>query len=130
MIKVLPRQQLLGQWRELKLITKQWIEDGKVNHILVNKVHNYSYNHLCLYAILIYNEMCRRNYQPNIEVLYYITSKMNNLYFDIDIKDIFKDWHNEEYLEICYFNLKEKYICGGISYIEWRKIANIYKELI
>ena len=38
LIPVLPRQQLIGQWRECCLIAKQISEKGTPNHILVNKI--------------------------------------------------------------------------------------------
>ena len=37
----LPKQQLVGQWRECILILKALADDKTPNHILVNKVLNY-----------------------------------------------------------------------------------------
>ena len=41
LISVLPKQQLLGQWRECCLIAKNIAEQGTPNHILVNRIFNY-----------------------------------------------------------------------------------------
>ena len=44
----------------------------------------------------------------------------------LPIKDLFPDWHNDRYLEQCYFNLEEKYDCGGVAQEWFKKIQNIY----
>ena len=38
--------------------------------------------------------------------------------------DIFYDWHNDRYYWQCYYNLEEKYDCGGISQDEWETICD------
>lgn len=40
LIKVLPKQQFLGQIRELTAICKDIQTKGKTNHILINKIMN------------------------------------------------------------------------------------------
>ena len=35
---------------------------------------------------------------------------------------------NKTYLKICYFNLKEKYLCDGIQKEDFFKITNKVKE--
>ena len=35
-----------------------------------------------------------------------------------------------EYLLICYYNLKEKYLRGGVKEEDWNKVENKVKELI
>lgn len=32
-------------------------------------------------------------------------------------------------LKQCYYNLQEKYDCGGITQVEWQKIENKFNEL-
>lgn len=44
------------------------------------------------------------------------------------MKDVFKDWHNDMYFSICYMNLYEKYLCGGISPEEWDPIFSLALE--
>ena len=41
LITVLPRQQLMAQWRECCCIIKNITEKGTPNHLLVNKIMNY-----------------------------------------------------------------------------------------
>ena len=41
LIDVLPRKQLLSQWRECCAIAKSIADKGTPNHILVNKITDY-----------------------------------------------------------------------------------------
>ena len=63
LIPVLPRQQLLGQWRECCLIAKELSENGTPNHILVNPVTKYPINEFLAYWITVENEMLTRGYK-------------------------------------------------------------------
>ena len=45
LIKVLPREQLVAQWRELSSIAGAIQKNGTPNHILVNFVLEYNYDH-------------------------------------------------------------------------------------
>ena len=123
LIEVLPRQQLLGQWRECCLIAKNISEKGTPNHILVNKILNYSEEHFLGYCILVYNEMLRRGYRADFNKLKkYVCSTTKPKYRAA----VFLDWHNKRYLLQCLYNLQEKYDCGGITEEEWRKILQLY----
>lgn len=44
------------------------------------------------------------------------------------MNDLFSDWHNEKYLEICLHNLEEKAMCGGVLKIEWMKIYEHFRD--
>lgn len=129
LIRYLPRQQLLSQWRELKCIAKSIKENNTPNHILVNKIMNYNLNHLCEYMILVYNEMIDRNYKVNQDVFDYIYNITDN-HFHISIDNIFNEWHNYRYLKQCLYNLQEKYDCGGITNEEWETIYKKFKKII
>lgn len=124
LIPYLPRQQLLGQWREYCLIAKNIAEKGTPNHILVNRIMDYPLNHFYNYGCLVYNETIKRRY---ITYFYkfgeYFTNFENSMDF-INYNNIFPNWHNNKYLIQCYYNLQEKYDCGGISEEEWNKIIN------
>ena len=39
------------------------------------------------------------------------------------------EWHNERYLDQCYYNLQEKFDCNGISEEEWNILNKKYFEL-
>lgn len=120
MIPVLPRQQLIAQWRELSAIVGNIQSKGSPNHILVNKIMDYPMEHLVNYAALVRSELLARNYKPTDKVWEKIQSvcpEWKTLY------SIFENWHNERYYTQCYYNLQEKYECGGISKEEWERIG-------
>lgn len=124
LIELLPRQQLLGQWRECCLIAKNIQEKGTPGHILVNKVMDYPIQHLITYTQYVVNEMEYRGYKVD-------TSRFKLYASGGDIKalvsrdKLFKDWHNDRYLLQCYHNLQEKFDCGGVTQEEWKRIDDL-----
>lgn len=117
LIPYLPKGQLVAQWRELNSIFKK--ED---KHILINYIYNYPKDYLLSYADKVINEMQKRGYK--------IRSFANfNKYFAmIDTDNVSLDWryeeHDLEYLIICYYNLKEKWMRGQKDFTDevWYKI--------
>lgn len=127
LIEVLPRQQLLGQWRELNSVYKK--ED---KHILINFIYEYPKKDLLLYSLKVILTMQRRGY--NINLKNFID------YFQIkDYKEMqkillsnaktFVKKMNKRYLLQYYYNLQEKYDCGGITEKEWNKINQRFYEI-
>ena len=127
LIQVLPRQQLLGQWRECCCIAKNIAVNCTPNHLLVNKVLEYPESQFNVYTLAVYKEMIKRGYKCDWNS--FVKWRINRNY-EWDIKDIFTDWHNDRYLRQCLYNLQEKYDCGGISEEEWKIIQNNSKEEI
>lgn len=128
LIHVLPKQQLVAQWRELSAIAGNIQTKGTPNHILVNKVMDYPMDHFISYAALVRGEMNGRGYKTMDSVWNKIRNLKPNwepIYFD----DLYSDWMDYKYLNICYWNLYEKYNCGGISQEEWNKIVNFFTNL-
>lgn len=121
LIPLLPKQQLLGQWRECCLIAKNIAENGTPNHILVNKVINYPITHLWKYGYNIMLEMIHRGYKCDFNRFDKWFNEIDDLIAPNNI-ELFKEWHNDRYYVQCYYNLEEKYDCGGISYEEWNNI--------
>lgn len=104
LLSFLPKSQLLAQWRELNSIFAK--ED---RHILINYIYDYPKDDLFAYTQLVLLEMRKRNI--NIRTV----DKMERYFDNASYKTIthpFKHHHNDEYLEICYFNLKEKFMRG------------------
>ena len=64
LIRVLPKQQLNAQWREIFTIKGSIVKKGFPNHRLVNKVINYPISHLKSYGKMIFAEMQRRGMKP------------------------------------------------------------------
>jgi len=124
LIKVLPRKQLLSQWRECCCIAKLISESGTPNHILVNKIMDYDISHFVNYTELVISEMNKRGWKINTEKFYKYFQGMDIREYNI----IFFNWHNFRYLTQCFYNLQEKYNCGGISDEEWDKIKQRYDK--
>ena len=119
LIPVLPRQQLLGQWREVCCIARNIEVKGSPNHILVNKIMDYPTSHFNTYALAVYREMIKRKYTCDWEKYEkWCTNKSI-----INLDDIFPNWHNDRYFWQCYYNLQEKHDCGGIKDSEWIAIV-------
>lgn len=143
LIKVLPRQQLIAQWRECCAIAKNMSKSGTPNHILVNRILDYPLEHFITYTELVINELLKRNYKvsnKSVSAFYDNIDKIYDNYFErtdknIKFEDIFSDhdgksWHNKKYLIQCLYNLQEKFDCGGIDINEWTKIANTYTLIV
>lgn len=126
LIPVLPRQQLLGQWRECCAIARNIVEKESPNHILVNKIMDYSLEHFHYYAGMIHDEMLNRGYKADYSKFdKWLHLEENHCTYD----KLFNGWHNRRYFMQCYYNLQEKYDCGGITYEEWlliKKKAELY----
>lgn len=133
LILVLPRQQLLSQWRECCCIARNIVVNGTPNHILVNKIMEYPKWHFSAYAIKVAKEMENRGYKVDRRKFF----KWFDLWDDSTIKthditpeELFDGWHNDRYLRQCCFNLQEKADCCGISVKEWMTIYNKYQKLL
>lgn len=120
LLEVLPRQQLLSQWRECCCIARNISVNGTPNHLLVNKILDYDLSDFYSYSILVSNEMLRRGYKVD-------RSKFEK-YCKCDrfISRPFEGWHNDRYFLQCFYNLQEKYDCGGMTELEWCKIEVKY----
>lgn len=133
LIKVLPREQLVAQWRELSAIAGNLNTKGTPNHILVNKILDYPREHFISYALYVRQEMTRRGYRTMDSVWNKILSTREVDYGEIEIlpfEELFPGWHNYRYLTQCYHNLEEKYDCGGISKEAFEKIYDVYTDVM
>ena len=126
LIDSLPRKQLLGQWRECCAIIKNIKEKGTPNHLLVNKIMDYDLKHFYTYGLYVFIETEHRDYKCNLRKFdqYFKGGKIVKT-FD----ELFDGWHNERYLDQCFYNLQEKFDCGGMSEEEWEKVSKKYYEV-
>ena len=109
LIRVLPRQQLLGQWRECCCIAKNIAEKGTPNHLLVNKVVDYPISEFCDYCNIVLKEMLKRGYSVTSKAINGLEKNID-LYVDSHVNtNIFFNWHDDRYLKQCLYNLQEKY---------------------
>ena len=123
LISVLPKAQLVAQWRELSAIAGNIQTKNTPNHILVNKIMDEPLDHFITYAKLVREEMTKRGYRTMDRVWDKIVSIHPNWHV-INYNNLFKMWMDNEYLKICYYNLLEKYLCGGVKEKDWQKILN------
>lgn len=132
LIKALPREQLVAQWRELSAIAGNLNTKGTPNHILVNKILKYPREHFISYALYVRQEMTRRGYRTMDSVWNKIYCTRETDYGEIEIlpiEELFPGWHNNRYFAQCYYNLEEKYDCGGISEEQFNKIREKFLEV-
>jgi len=113
LLEALPDKQFKGQNRELVAIMRAWRDNGKTNHILINKVMNYDKSHLGYYAELYYEEYFRRYGKINGKILnefweFCFPGATDDCYIKPTYDCLFGGWHNDTYLRQCLYNLEEK----------------------
>ena len=123
LIKALPLEQLVAQWRELSAIVGSIQKKGTPNHILVNFIMDYDFGHLISYAYYVREEITRRGYRTMNSVWDKITALKPN-YTILPLKEVYARKMNNTYFDICWYNLYEKYLCGGIKDEDWVKIRD------
>ena len=127
LIPYLPQKQLVAQWRELCCIAKNIAENGTPNHILVNQVLDYPIINIYKYVDLVREEMKRRgcnvSYESYSNCVENLRSGQKYFFNGIMVGNyLFDAWMCDRYLIQCYYNLQEKFDCGGISVEEWKRI--------
>ena len=127
-IEYLPREQLVAQWRELSAIAGNLNTKGTPSHILVNKVLNYPIDHFISYALYVRQEMTRRGYRTMESVWEKILSTNGGTFELVAPECLFPRWHNFQYLRQCYYNLEEKYDCGGVSSEYFHQLREFYEN--
>lgn len=128
LINVLPDKQLIAQWRELCCIARNIANNGTPNHLLVNKVLNYSSSDFKKYTRYVCNAIRGRGFEISDGSIGKFLSNMFEAeeYFDNSVccSALYAGWHNNRYLLQCFYNLQEKYDCGGITDDEWKMIQD------
>lgn len=130
LITVLPRQQLISQWRECCGIARNIAVNGSPNHLLVNRIIEYPKWHFMAYTL----EVCKALEQHGYDIDRYRFFKWFDQWYDGTVKlnvshdELFENWHNDRYFRQCYYNLQEKYDCGGIKPSEWELIKHIERS--
>ena len=129
LISVLPRKQLIGQWRECCAIVKNISTYGTPNHILVNRIMEFPMTHFYTYGFAVYVEMKNRGYRCDFDKFahYFTYPHETNI---ISFQDLFGNWHNTTYLTQCFYNLMEKHDCDAISDTEWMKVCRHISDLL
>ena len=127
LIPVLPKEHLVAQWRECSAIAGAIQKNGTPNHVLVNFVLDYDFDHFISYAYYIRQEMTRRGYRTMNSVWEKIIA-LNPVWELIPIEEVYKNKMSDFYLTVCYYNLYEKYDCGMFDNFE--PIEKVYRRII
>lgn len=131
LLPILPRLQLVSQWRECCLIARQIAVLGTPNHILVNKVMDYPIDHFATYCYNVKWWMNKHGYSPGASSQASIEDHIYKTLYPYVPEDLlFKNWHTDRYLFQCISNLEEKYDCGGIPEEEWQPIEDYILEVL
>ena len=128
LIKALPNMHLQAQWRELSAIAGAIQKNGTPNHVLVNFVLDYDYDHFISYAYYLREEMNRRKIRTMNSVWEKIVSLKPN-YNLLPIDEVYKEKMDFMYLTICYYNLLEKYMCGMFNQESWDNIKDVFADV-
>lgn len=127
LLSYLPRKQLCSQWRECCCIARNIAVNGTPNHILVNKIMDYPLTHFVKYSQMVVGEMERRGYYCNVDKFaHWMACDVDDLPSE---DELFHDWHNYRYVVQCYFNLQEKYDCGGLTEDEWNTFTDGFQKI-
>lgn len=133
LLPYLSKLQFDGQLRELVAIRRDWETKGTTNHLLINRVMDYSRTELMAY-FNYYAFYWQERYKTSINEKYvrdfWKFCPESKTEFHLPI---FEGWHNKEYLRVCMANLYEKYHFGvgksKITQEEWNRILQGYKEI-
>lgn len=141
LIPVLPKQELLIQWRDCCAISKLISQDKQVNGLLVRRLTDYPAWMWMIYQTDVEKEISKRGYEMCKDAMWSLGDNTMRAeeegYFAEDdafdfmtyMYDPFPGWHNDRYLIQCYYNLEEKYDCGGITDDEWSKIDSFMRSI-
>ena len=122
LVRHLPAKQLVSQWRECCAIARNIAVNGTPNHLLVNRVLEYPPSHLFSYGVFVVDEMTSRGYHVSEKSLADFIRHCGTTDV-VAFDDLFAKWHDTEYFNICWWNLREKYDCGGLTDEEWTEVC-------
>ena len=89
---------------------------------------DYDFDHFISYAYYVREEMTLRGYRTMNSVWEKIVA-LKPSYSILSLEQVFSEKMDWDYYVICYFNLEEKYLCGGIKEEDWKRIKEPYKML-
>ena len=128
LLPYLPDAQFKGQLRELVAIMRDWRDKGKTNHLLINKVMEFSKSNLYGY-FLCYADEYEKRYNSRPKQTYEFIEFGQHQWEEKP----FQGWHNKSYLRVCMANLYEKHFFGvgnsRISDEEWKRLTDGYKAI-
>jgi hypothetical protein len=131
LLQYLPDAQFKGQLREMVAILHDLKNKGKTNHLLINRVTDFTPRNFTSY-FLIYREKYINRYGKDIDptIVQEFLDWGGNL---PTIYGPFAGWHGYEYVRVCMANLYEKHYFGvGKSRItdqDWKTLCDGYEKI-
>jgi len=123
MLPALPREQLVSQWRECSSVAGAIQKNGTPNHVLVNYIIEHDFDHFISYTYYVREEMTKRGYRTMNSVWDKIIA-LKPEWKLLPLSEIYREEMNHTYYIICYYNLMEKWLRGGVANEDWEKIQN------
>lgn len=124
----LPTKQLKSMRYELGDMIKQY---PNIKHPLVKFANNYDIAYLGRYFALVCKEMDKRKINHNTtydgKIFSIMEEKTKMSYREIVDNDLTFDEDDKVYLQICRWNLYEKFIRGMITEEEWKRLEEVLK---
>lgn len=122
LIDVLPKRQLLGQWKEVCALSTMVTNPKFAEHFLVKRIKECGGpRDLYFYARLVRDELTKRGYKPSEKVFQKIEDQIGG---DFPLACcLFPGWHDERYLLQNYYNLEEKVDLGLIPIDEFDQVV-------
>lgn len=123
LLKYLPQHQLQGQWKELYAIVGE-MEKKKAltrerGYGLVTPMNRVAKGELILYIKQVHELGISTDRNATK-----LMARVANL--EWSGKSPMSDWHTQDYLKQCFYNLQEKFMCGLITEGEYNKIVAGY----
>lgn len=82
------------------------------------------------YCNVVLRAMRKRGYKVSESSIHkledYVGFKLDR---NVDENNVYVGWHNGVYLQICLWNLYEKFLMGGVTSQEWQVLLERYKEI-
>ena len=126
LLPYLDNNRIVAQWRELLAIKGTIIKHGTPKSSIVNKVLDYNIMDFKRYTTLVTMELASRGVKYNRDkywdIMKWECDKFDQTPVNWTETDLYKGWHNDRYLQQCYYNLEEKYDCGAVPDETWNRI--------
>lgn len=126
LIGYLPKQQLQGQWKELYAIVGEMEKYGELKrsrgYLLVTPLNKVSKHELVRYVVML-------SYLGISTADKLTTLVQRILALDWKGVGLMEDWHTQDYLKQCFYNLQEKYMCRGFGESEYNRLVFGYVKL-
>ena len=127
LLPYLPKSQLIAQKRECDLMLKDYVNNKKTNHILINYAWQYNIAEMVGYYLILEKEFGKRNLKFNTKRLESILPLNPTQLVPLQP---YQKHQNDRYLRQCFYNLQEKFDRGQKDFTleQYTKMEQFIKE--